>query len=257
LIAGEEELVVAIFEWLKLNEDRFPEHKDFVRKFKNHVVKLSFYPVLSQFRFIIADMLRDGLTIDGLEDVMSWRATPVIDNNNIKLALVDSRGKELFRHNPLAVDISQGDARGKAAVPILLEDFRDIIRSQHGGTIKEFLLERADFRNKLLYASDAGSAVMGDSLADLIEYFKQTYHDLLWVLAILIGAEMPNKRWGLVSQFIGLYRSVLIEAGVLRVDNTIAAADDGRTIEQSSNPSETKIDWLWQWLRALRNRLKV
>jgi hypothetical protein len=29
LVAAEEELVVAIFEWLKLNEDQFPEHRDF------------------------------------------------------------------------------------------------------------------------------------------------------------------------------------------------------------------------------------
>ena len=56
LIAAEEELVVAIFEWLKLNEDHFPEHKDFIRKFKNHVVKLAFYPTLAQFRFILSDM---------------------------------------------------------------------------------------------------------------------------------------------------------------------------------------------------------
>jgi len=37
LNAAEEELVVAIFEWLKLKEEQFPENKDFVRKFKNHV----------------------------------------------------------------------------------------------------------------------------------------------------------------------------------------------------------------------------
>ena len=41
-VAGEEELVVAIFEWIKLNEDDYPEHRDFVRKLKNHTVKLAF-----------------------------------------------------------------------------------------------------------------------------------------------------------------------------------------------------------------------
>jgi hypothetical protein len=40
LIAAEEELVVAIFEWLKLNTDKVPEHGDFIRKYKNHRVKL-------------------------------------------------------------------------------------------------------------------------------------------------------------------------------------------------------------------------
>ena len=64
LIAGEDELIVAIFEWLKLNEDKYPDQKDFVKKFKNHVVKLSFYPVLSQFNFAIGDMLQKGFSLN-------------------------------------------------------------------------------------------------------------------------------------------------------------------------------------------------
>jgi hypothetical protein len=36
LIAAEEELVVAIFEWIKLNAQHLPEHGDFVGKYKNH-----------------------------------------------------------------------------------------------------------------------------------------------------------------------------------------------------------------------------
>jgi hypothetical protein len=32
LIAAEEELVVAIFEWLKLNTDKVPQHDDFIKK---------------------------------------------------------------------------------------------------------------------------------------------------------------------------------------------------------------------------------
>ena len=82
-------------------------------------------------------------------------------------------------------------------------------------------MERADYRNRLLYASDAGSMEMGERLTELMEGFKQTYHDLLWTLALLIGAEPAIKHWGLVSQFIGLYRCALIEAGVLRTDNTV------------------------------------
>jgi hypothetical protein len=226
LIAAEEELVIAIFEWIKLNGDKFPEHMDFARKFKNHVVKLSFYPVLSQFRFIIADMLNNKIALEGLEDAMSWTVKPVIDEKSVKLALFDENGKELFRHNPLSIDISQGDVRGKDVVALLMTDFEDLVKGQHSTTLKEFILERADFRNKLLYATDAGSLSMGDSLTELIETFKQTYHDLLWVLAILIGGELPSKEWGLVSQFIGLYREVLIKAGVLRADNTAEVAPD-------------------------------
>lgn len=53
LIAAEEELVVAIFEWLKLNASKMPEHDDFIKKYKNHRTKLSFHPVLSQFRNVL------------------------------------------------------------------------------------------------------------------------------------------------------------------------------------------------------------
>jgi hypothetical protein len=221
LIAAEEELVVAIFEWLKFNEDQFPENKDFVRKFKNHLVKLAFYPVLAQFRFILEDMIKSGFAPEGLGDVINWTTRPVIDGDRIKLALIDAQGKELIRHNPLAVDLSQGDVSGKEVVPLLLADLTDTVKTQRGMTLKEFLLERADFRNKLLYATDAGSITMDDTLTDLIEIFKQTYHDLLWVLAILINGDPPSKEWGLVSQFIALYREVLIVAGVLRADNTV------------------------------------
>jgi hypothetical protein len=226
LIAAEEELVVAIFEWLKINNDKFPEHMDFTRKFKNHVVKLSFYPALSQFRFIIVDMLHHGFTFDGFEDVINWSVEPVIDGSNIKLAVLDNNGKELIRHNPLSTFISQGDLHGKDVVPLLLVEFENLITDQRGTTMREFLLERADFRNKLLYASDAGSVAMEDRLPELIEAFKRTYQDLLWVLAILIGGEPPSKQWGMVSQFIAFYREALIRAGVLRADNTVEETPD-------------------------------
>lgn len=221
LIAAEEELVVAIFEWLKLNDDKFPEHRDFVRKFKNHVVKLSVYPVIAQFRFILGNMLK-SFAPEGMEFI-SWSAKPVIDGKNIKLAIYGAKGEEIFRHTPLAVMISQGETQGGDVIPALLADLEENVRDHRNLTLKQFLLERADYRNKLLYATDAlGHVVMDDTLEEMISMFKQTYHDLLWVLVILIGAEMPSKEWGLVSQFIGLYREVLIKAGVLRADNTVS-----------------------------------
>lgn len=45
-VAAEEEMVVAIFEWLKLKAASMPEHGDFIKKYKNHYVKLAFSPVL-------------------------------------------------------------------------------------------------------------------------------------------------------------------------------------------------------------------
>nr|WP_281721350.1 hypothetical protein [Nitrosomonas nitrosa] len=221
LIAAEEELVVAIFECLKLKEDHFPEHKDFVRKFKNHIVKLAFYPTLAQFRFILGDMLERGFTLDGLEDALNWSVKPVIEGQRLKLAILDNQGEELIRHNPLAVAISQDAISDDEIVGALLKDLKGLIERQQKTTLKTFLLERADYRNKLLYASDGGSIVMGERLTELMEGFKLTYRDLLWTLAVLIGAEPAIKHWGLVSQFIGLYRCALIEAGVLRTDNTV------------------------------------
>lgn len=221
LIAGEEELVVAIFEWLKLNEDSFPEHKDFVRKFKNHVVKLAFYPVLQQFRFVVSGMLEDGITLEGMEGILNWTAKPVVDGKQIKLALCAEDGSELIRMDPFAIDISHGDLRGKDAVPVLLAHLTQTIKDQQDLTLKQFLMARADFRNHMLYATDGGSAELGDSFADLRETFKQTYHDLLWVLALVLGGKPPSKTWGIASQFIAVYRGALIEAGILRTDNTV------------------------------------
>lgn len=37
---------------------------------------------------------------------------------------------------------------------------------------------------------------------------------------MVLGANPPKIKWGIASQFIALYREVLIKAGVLRSDNT-------------------------------------
>jgi hypothetical protein len=75
LIAAEEELVVAIFEVLKLNAKHLPDHSDFIGRYKNHQVKLAFYPVLSQIRFALGDMLVNGIIFEGLEDVLHWHVS--------------------------------------------------------------------------------------------------------------------------------------------------------------------------------------
>lgn len=83
LIAAEEELVVAIFEWFKLHPESFPEHTDFVRKFRNRQVKLAFSPILIQFRFVIGDVLNDGFVLAGMESVLNWTARPIVDGKQI------------------------------------------------------------------------------------------------------------------------------------------------------------------------------
>jgi hypothetical protein len=186
------------------------------------MVKLAFYPTLAQFRFILSDMLTHGFTMEGLEKVINWTVKPVIEGKQIKLAILDDKGKEVIRHNPLAVAISRDDIPHEEIVDALLKEFSDLVERQQKTTLRAFLMERADYRNKLLYANDAGSLGMGDQLVDLMEGYKQTYHDLLWTLAVLVGAEPAIKHWGLVSQFIGLYRHALIKAGVLHADNATA-----------------------------------
>lgn len=103
-IAAEEELVVALFEWLKLNADAVPEHGDFIKRYKNHRVKLAFYPVLSQFRFVLGDMLKHGFTFTGLEeDALQMKAEPVIVDDKVMLRISTRPGSATIDVNPLHV----------------------------------------------------------------------------------------------------------------------------------------------------------
>jgi histidyl-tRNA synthetase len=215
LIATEEELVVAIFEFLKLNADNLPQHDDFVKKYKNHKVKLAFYPVLSQFRAILAQWFSEGMILDGGEERGSWRAKPVVVEKKVAVQITDGRGKVSFSHNPLATEISRDGLSDEEVVEELFNDFAKLIRDQHKVSIQEFVTERAEFRNKLFYAEDDGFRGMEDNLNDLIEAFKETFRDLLWALAILIGNTPLKKSGGLVGQFIALYRRVLAESKLI------------------------------------------
>lgn len=148
----------------------------------------------------------------------AWSVKPVVEGKEVKLAIYDNKGKELIRNNPFMLTISRGDKHGEDVVPLLLTDLEGTIKDYNGMTLKEFINMRVDYRNKLLYASDAGCVEMGETLEELIEIFKQTYHDLLWVIALMLGSQPPSKQWGIVSQFIGLYRSVLIEVGEIKIE---------------------------------------
>jgi len=119
LVAAEEELVVAIFEWLKLNAEHMPEHKDFVGKFKNHVVKLSFYPVLQQFRVIIEGMF-EGFSPEGLEGLVRWRFVPTIKDGEFYLSMQKEDGTEIWQHQPLHIDLRRGDIHGLDVVPLIV-----------------------------------------------------------------------------------------------------------------------------------------
>jgi hypothetical protein len=65
---------------------------------------------------------------------------------------------------------------------------------------------------------------MAEDLRGLIEKFKCTYHDLLWALVIVVGAEIPASPWCVVGQFIELYRQALVKVKILNNDNTASEA---------------------------------
>lgn len=215
-IAAEEELVVALFEWLKLNSTKVPKHEDFIRKFKNHYVKLAFYPVLSQFKFVLSDMLAQGLTTDGLEDVLRLNVRPECRDDKVQLVISDKDGKELLQLNPLSIAVNWNDRPEPEVVDELYKDFAQLVADQQNMTIKEFVTARAEYRNKLLYAEDGGYVMMNEDLSALIDTgFSQSLRDLLWCLAVLLSNDPVRKEWGLVSQFVALYRRALTEAKLI------------------------------------------
>jgi hypothetical protein len=215
LIAAEEELVVAIFEWLKLNADKMPQHDDFVKRYKNHQVKLAFYPILSQFHSALGYAISEGMTLDGLEEHIHWTVKPVLSENKVLLQISDKDGKEIIRQNPLAIKVSREDLSDEEVIDELFKNFEKVLQVQQNMTVRQFISIRADYRNKLLYADDAGYLGMEDDLKDMIEDFKLTYRDLLWTLAALLGNTPPAKTWGLVGQFVALYRRVLTESKLI------------------------------------------
>lgn len=217
LIAAEEELVVAIFEWLKLNAVHMPHHKDFIGMYKNHVVKLAFYPVPSQLGWVLAEFLEHGITLNGLEDVLHWSVSVVRHEERVVMRILDKTGKHLLDANPLNVAITLEDENEAVVVDSLYEQFSGEIARQTRLSVRQFVMTRADFRNKILYADDGGTASMAEPLQELIDkVFSRTVRDLLWVLALLLTNKPTAKSWGLISQFVGLYRKVLTESKVLK-----------------------------------------
>lgn len=213
-IAAEEELVVAIFEWLKLNADRLPAHGDFIGKYKNHRIKLAFYPVLSQFRLVLRDMISNGITFPGFEQVLFMKIVPSIVGERLVLQVEKNNAdgsSDRIPFNPLNVSVSRKDLDDDELVDELYRDFETEVRAQNGMTVREFVTARAEFRNLLLYALDGGHHAMNESLSELMPVFSRAYRDLLWTLCVLVGNEPSRKEWGLVSQFIDLYRRVLID----------------------------------------------
>lgn len=223
LIAAEEELVVSIFEWLKLNESKMPEHSDLVRSYKNHQVKLMFYPVLSVMHEIIRPMIQDGVSFEGLEHYQ-MTIVPKIDSNSITFHLHDPDGKEIIPLNPLATVISLDDKTSDEVSDSLFQELVNRIKHSHNFNLKTFVTRRSDFRNKLLYSEDGGFMTGGDTVTQLLENgFHSTFRELLWTIAILLGNDPISPNLGLASQFISVYRRVLLETKAMRSRGDLAS----------------------------------
>lgn len=221
-IAAEEELVVAIFQWLVLNAGHVGAHEDFLRKSKNHLVKLAFPIVLQQLAFVINGFLQDGLTLEGLEDYLTWKVAPTIQDGRVMLQVSDEANKALLTINPLDVSVNQMGNSPKEAVESLVQELAEHVRSNWNLSLKEFVSQRADFRNKLLYADDGMTYSMNESLRELRPTFERDLKHLLWGLGCILTNVPLVKSWGLVNQLLSLYRRVLVEAKLLK---TIGDAD--------------------------------
>ncbi len=216
LIAAEEELVVAIFEWLKINEAKLPNHSDFVKKYKNHQVKLSFSPMLDQIGFVLADFMRHGITIDGLEDVLHWKLCVVRSDKKVTLRVTNQFGNKIFDQNPLAVSISLPGLSDDQVIEEFYDSFSRSVHDQLGLTVRQYISKRTEYRNKLLYAEDGNIFSMNNSLELIVEnVFSRTLTHLLWSLAILLTNSPETINWGLINQFISLYRKLLSECNLI------------------------------------------
>lgn len=215
LIAAEEELVVAIFEQLKLNAPRMPEHSDFIKKYKNHYVKLAFPPVLICLARIFENIFSDGVYLEGLEG-LKWTANIVRKNDRVMLRIFPETRKEFFDINPLDLQLNGGTDDGRVSDTELFLEFSKFIRERTGMTVKGFVTDRADFRNKILYAEDAGFVTLHDKLSEVYSNsFVPSYRLLLHALAVLLTNAPLSKNWGVVGQFISVYRRVLSECKII------------------------------------------
>ncbi|WP_446926148.1 hypothetical protein [Klebsiella pneumoniae] len=77
-------------------------------------------------------------------------------------------------------------------------------------------MKRADFRNLLLYSNDGGFVNCVIDYDELMDGFNQTFEALLWSLAALLTNDPLSPNLGLVTQFIDVYRLVLIKTKVLK-----------------------------------------
>lgn len=197
LVAAEEELVVAVFEILKIKSF---EEIGFVKKFKNHLVKISLAPILILIRYKFEDIV--------FHNKQPGKFKLVIDEGSVKLSLkIDHR--EII--TPIPANITIGSPDHSDVINSLYRDFMNRIPNDN---IREFIFSRADARNKILYSSDSGTYELSNFEKDIKTFQDEIVH-LCWALAILIDSDIPTKHYDIVNQIILTYKKLLQESKII------------------------------------------
>jgi hypothetical protein len=114
--------------------------------------------VLSQFKNALSYVFSEGMTMEGLEEHAHWTLKPVLSEKKVLVQLIDREGEDFIKQNPLAIKVGRDDLSDEEVIEELFTDFEKVIQDQQNMTVREFISVRADYRNKLLYADDAGLA---------------------------------------------------------------------------------------------------
>ena len=130
----------------------------------------------------------------GLEGHVHWEGSVVVTDNQVKVRLVDEKGKELLQVNPWALAITLDGKTDDEVVASIYGELQRHIKTQQQMTVREYITGRAEFRKQ--------DAVR--RRCRLYRYGRRTrgpHHqrlwtdasDLLWCLAVLLS-DAPAKR---------------------------------------------------------------
>lgn len=200
-VASEEEIVVGIFEQLKIQ--KFCNIR-FTSNFKNHAVKISLAPVLDYFTSILKDMKFFG-------DSQREEVKLTVKGDNIRL-LIKLEEQELI--SPIPVNIILEAENERNTVEDWYRRFLEFLPEKC--TVKEFVTSRADARNKILYAHDGGSFNLAPT-ETFIYHFQREIVVLCWALGILIDDGIATREYDLINLMISVYEKILIESKVLKI----------------------------------------
>lgn len=214
VIAAEEELVVAIFELIKLNPKLIDGARRITNKHKNHVVKSILPVVLEHMATEFLPMIFEGLK----ENFGVTENTPKLGSSEGKFYLVFPSVPGYcasVTFDQIKISVLNDDDQEEDAHPSLLDGLKKGIMDKHGTDLKAYFLARSGFRNTLLYAHDGGFFVPARSIQDYIDdEYGRTILILMRAIAILATGQATEADRGMVRTGISLYEAVLDECGI-------------------------------------------